>query len=48
MDIQLKHKAIGFNYLIRYSDSKTKVPVKIKKNNPAREFIKAVEKEAEQ
>ncbi|CAG8660570.1 4927_t:CDS:2, partial [Racocetra persica] len=40
-----EHKVISFDYIIRYSDGKTKAPVKIRDNNPAGEFIKAMEKE---
>ncbi|CAG8645655.1 6438_t:CDS:2, partial [Cetraspora pellucida] len=43
-----EYKVISFNYIIRCGDGKTKVPVKIKGDNPARKFIKAIEKEVEQ
>ncbi|CAG8690225.1 360_t:CDS:2, partial [Gigaspora rosea] len=43
-----EYKVISFDYIIRRSDSKTKVPVKIRGNDPAGEFIKAIEKEVEQ
>ncbi|CAG8854524.1 15554_t:CDS:2, partial [Gigaspora margarita] len=42
-----EHKVISFDYIIRHSDGKTKAPVKIRGNDPAGEFIKAIEKEAE-
>jgi len=43
-----EHKVISFDYIIRRSDSKTKIPVKIRGDDPAGEFIKAMEKETEQ
>ncbi|CAG8665834.1 7515_t:CDS:1 [Dentiscutata heterogama] len=43
-----EHKVIGFDYIIKRSDGKTKVPVKIRGDDPAGEFIKAMEKETEQ
>ncbi|CAG8588066.1 7999_t:CDS:2 [Acaulospora morrowiae] len=43
-----EHKVISFDYIIRRSDGKTKVPVKIRGDDPAGEFIKAMEKETEQ
>ncbi|CAG8816118.1 39596_t:CDS:2, partial [Gigaspora margarita] len=43
-----EHKVISFDYIIRRSNSKTKAPVKIRGDNPAGEFIKAMEKEVEQ
>ncbi|CAG8736877.1 36798_t:CDS:1 [Racocetra persica] len=43
-----EHKVISFDYMIRYSNSKTKATVKIRDDDPAREFIKAIEKEVEQ
>ncbi|CAG8833220.1 31244_t:CDS:2, partial [Gigaspora margarita] len=42
-----EHKVISFDYIIRRSDGKSKVPVKIRGDDPAGEFIKAMEKEAE-
>ncbi|CAG8459599.1 35483_t:CDS:10 [Gigaspora margarita] len=42
-----EYKVILFDYIIRCSNSKSKVLVKIRGNDPAREFIKAIEKEAE-
>ncbi|CAG8552463.1 13912_t:CDS:2, partial [Acaulospora colombiana] len=43
-----EHKVISFDYIIRRSDGKTKAPVKIRGDDPAGEFIKAMEKEVEQ
>ncbi|KAF0453682.1 hypothetical protein F8M41_001694 [Gigaspora margarita] len=44
-----EHKVILFDYIIRHSDGKTKEPVKkIRGDDPAGEFIKAMEKEVEQ
>ncbi|CAG8593812.1 15440_t:CDS:2, partial [Acaulospora morrowiae] len=43
-----EHKVISFDYIIRRSYGKTKVSVKIRGDDPAGEFIKAMEKETEQ
>ena len=43
-----EHKVISFDYIIKRSDGKTKAPVKIRGDDPAGEFIKAMEKEVEQ
>ncbi|CAG8854562.1 40585_t:CDS:2, partial [Gigaspora margarita] len=43
-----EYKVILFDYIIRCSDGKTKALVKIRGDDPAREFIKAMEKEVEQ
>ncbi|CAG8847166.1 38484_t:CDS:2, partial [Gigaspora margarita] len=43
-----EHKVISFDYIIRRSDGKTKAPVKIRGDDPAGEFIKAMENEVEQ
>ncbi|CAG8854762.1 7851_t:CDS:1, partial [Gigaspora margarita] len=43
-----EYKVISFDYIIRHSDGKTKALVKIRGNDPAGEFIKAMKKEVEQ
>ncbi|CAG8480830.1 5063_t:CDS:2, partial [Paraglomus occultum] len=43
-----EHKVISFNYIIKRSDGKTKAPVKIRGDDPAGDFIKAMEEENKQ
>ena len=43
-----EHKVISFDYIIRRSDGKSKAPIKIRGDDPAGEFIKAMERETEQ